>query len=89
MALPVPFPEANKMLIGSREDREIGNVQDLPIHIYRDLDGKHHVVSCWQLDDEERAEVAATGRVWLHAWGSTHPPIGVQGVNPFKAANDG
>jgi hypothetical protein len=80
MARPVTFPEANAVLTGSPEDRAAGTVLDLPIHRCRDLDGAHHVVSCWELDNEEWAEVARTGRIWLTSWGQTHPPIAVAGA---------
>lgn len=83
MAEPVHFPEANAVLVGSPEDKAAGTVLDLPIHRHRDLDNNPHVISCWSLTDEERAEVARTGRVWLRSWGVTHPPICVQGMTPF------
>lgn len=83
MAEPIHFSEANAVLVGSPEDRAAGTVLDLPIHRLRDLDGAHHVISCWQLSPKEAAEVAATGRIWLRSWGVTHPPISVAGETPF------
>lgn len=80
----VPFPEANAVLVGSPEDKAAGTVFDLPVHRYRDLDQNPHVISCWQLSPDELAEVMRTGVVWLHAWGTTHPPICVTGKKPFK-----
>lgn len=85
MAEPTTFPEANAVLVGSPEDRAAGTVLDLPIHRYKDLDGAHHVISCWALSAEELAEIARTGRVWLYSWGVTHPPISVHGQTPFQA----
>lgn len=33
------------------------------------LDGKEgEVISCWELTEEEKAEVARTGRLWLSVW---------------------
>jgi len=84
MADPVAFPEANAVLVGTPEDKAAGTVLDLPIHRHRDLDNNPHVISCWQLTNEEWAEVARTGRVWLRSWGATHPPICVQGTTPFE-----
>lgn len=84
MAEPVPFGEANVILHGTPEDQAAGTVKDLPIHRYRDLDGCWHVISCWRLSAEELAEVMETGVVWLHAWGTTHPPIAVGGTDPFR-----
>jgi hypothetical protein len=43
------------------------------------------VISKWQLDPAERAEVDRTGQVWLHSWGVTHPPISVGGLSPFAS----
>lgn len=83
MATPCSFPEQNAVLVGTPEDRAAGTVLDLPIHRYRDLDNAPHVISCWELTDAEREEVARTGRVWLHSWGDTHPPIAVGGQAPF------
>lgn len=81
---PVSFPEANAVLFGTPEDRASGKVIDLPIHRYEDAEGKPHVISKWKLSADELAEVMRTGHVWLHAWGTTHPPIAVSGANPFK-----
>lgn len=85
MASPCAFPESNAVLVGTPEDRAAGTVGDLPIHRYRDLDGAPHVISCWELTVEEWAEVSRTGRIWLHSWGVTHPPISVGGQTPFAA----
>lgn len=80
---PIDFPEANGLLVGSPEDRAAGTVVDLPVHHYNDLDGNPHVISKWQLSPDELAEVMRTGVVWLHAWGTTHPPIAMSGTSPF------
>jgi len=33
-------------------------------------------VSCWELDDEERLELLATGRIFLSVWsGTSQPPV--------------
>ena len=84
MAIAVDFPESNMSLIGSPEDRAAGTVVDLHVHRYRDLDGQTNVVSKWRLTPEELDEVRRTGAIWLHCWGSTHPPISVRGCDPFK-----
>lgn len=83
MANPFTFPESNAVLTGTPEDRAAGTVLDFPIHRYRDLDNNPHVISCWELTVEEWAEVSRTGKVWLHSWGVTHPPIAVVGQTPF------
>lgn len=83
--LPVSFPEANGVLKGWPADETRPEVVDLPIHRHQG-----GVISCWQLSDEERRQVAETGVVWLHAMALTHPPVAVSGAYPFlmKAAGD-
>lgn len=82
--MPVPFPQANATLVGTPDDRAAGTVLDLPVYRYVDNDGKPYVISKWKLSTDELAEIMRTGEVWLHAWGTTHPPIAVSGANPFK-----
>lgn len=89
MARGVDFPEANVTLVGSPEDRSAGTVYDLRIHRYRDLDGNPHVISRWRLSPEELLEVRKTGVIWLHSWGETHPPISVDGLDPFRKEKNG
>jgi hypothetical protein len=84
MAKPVDFPQSNLTLVGSPEDKAAGIVVDLPVHRYQDLDGNWHVISKWKLTPDEEAEVMLTGCVWLHSWGHTHPPIAVDGTDPWK-----
>ena len=35
-------------------------------------------VSAWELDDQERAAIAAGGRVELRVWGGGHPPVALR-----------
>lgn len=88
MARPVAFPQANGVLVGSPEDRAAGTVLDLPVHRHKDLDGVPQVMSCWELEPAEVAEIARTGRVWFNAWGVTHPPIWISGVSPFRGEGE-
>ena len=85
MASPVAFPEANLVLRPpTAADRAAGTVVDLPVHRYRDLDGKHHVLSKWKFTPEELEEINRTGGVvWFDCWGDTHPPVCISGSNPF------
>jgi hypothetical protein len=43
------------------------------------------IISCWQLSDEEKAEIARTGVVWLHVMGHKHPPVFVSGTCIIEA----
>lgn len=73
MATPIAFPKANFVWTGPTS--EIG---DLPVF----RDGQVSI-SCWELTEEELAEVAATGRVWLNVQGE-HPPSSISGDYPFS-----
>ena len=33
--------------------------------------------------------IASGGVFWFHAWGETHPPVGIEGANPFVRAGQG
>lgn len=84
MAVGVPFPEANTLLgAPTPEDAAAGTVYGLHVHRYRDLDGKPHCLSKWQLTAEELEEVKRTGVVWFGCWGDTHPPMWISGTDPF------
>ena len=76
MAVPAEFKEQNFTWKGPTED-----IEDLPSFIDAD---SQITISCWQLSEEELAEVASTGVVWLHIWGH-QPPVSVGGLHPFAA----
>lgn len=88
MATGIPFPEANLILRApTPEDAAAGTVYDLHVHRYRDLDGNPNCISKWQFAPDELQDVVANGGVfWFHAWGATHPPVGIEGANPFVRA---
>ena len=79
MAEPIHFPESNTTWHGPTGMPDVG---DLPS--YREKD---ETISCWQLTDDEKAEVLKTGVVWLHIWG-IHPPVSIQGLGPFIYKED-
>lgn len=37
------------------------------------------IISCWELTEEEKAEVALTGQVWVSLLANEHPPAVVTG----------
>lgn len=88
MAKGIPFPESNLVLRApTPEDAAAGTVYDLHVHRYRDLDGRPNVISKWQFDPAELADVVACGGAfWFNCWGETHPPIWITGHNPFVRA---
>ena len=67
---PVRFPEVNRIL-GKPETMTDDECQSLPVH----TDGKI-CVSCWELTDEELADLVKTRRLWLLVYsGHTQPPV--------------
>lgn len=79
MARIVEFPECNFVWKGWPAGD--GRTEVLDMACYRDPE---QTVSCWELTDEEREEVARTGKVWLHVLTQRHPPVLVTGLKPFK-----
>lgn len=85
MAVGVHFAEANLVLgAPTPEDAAADTVYALHVHRYQDLDGQPHVLSKWELSEEEKAEVLRTGCVWFGCWGQTHPPMWISGKDPFE-----
>jgi len=42
------------------------------------------VISCWQLTEEEREQIATTGKLWMSVYGETVPPIALMTTEPFE-----
>lgn len=67
---PVHFPQVNRVL-GKPAGMSDEECQPLPVF----TDGQR-CVSCYQLTDEDVADLVKTRRLWLHVWsGSTQPPV--------------
>lgn len=49
----------------------------------------HAHVSCWKLTEEERAEVARTGNVFLKIIGLSLPPLSIHGIEPIYEIEEG
>jgi len=82
---PISFPQVTKVFTAP-EGVSPEDCGSLPVH-----DTGQALVSCWQLTEEERAEVARTGVVWLWVFGRGTPPVAVEGRSPFDpppAASD-
>lgn len=69
MGQPVMFEQANVRL-GPPEGMTEDEVGYLPAM----FTGKHYV-SCWSLTEEELAEIASTGCIWLSVMGKNMPPV--------------
>lgn len=48
---------------------------DLWVEWTEDGNGRRAMVSVWDLNDDERARIAAGGTIELMLWGSGHPPV--------------
>jgi hypothetical protein len=79
VAKPVKFDQATKVLVAPKDmtDEECGR---LYVHA---ADGI--VTSCWELTQDELAEIALNGgRLFVHVWsGESQPPIAIGTANPF------
>lgn len=78
MAEAIPFEGANCILRAPPGEEETCN----DLHIFHN---RRMVVSCWQLDAAELAEVARTGRVYLSVAGPTHPPLYIATETEMRA----
>lgn len=80
MAKPIQFKEQTAVY---KAPPDMGSdCEDL--HVFRGSDGKYnHIISCWELDEQELAEVAKTGKVWVSILGMTQPPIAIMGSKPI------
>lgn len=92
MAQHVDFPERNDF-IGKPKNLTENQCDALPIariltHIpgptYQDpaVETTAHV-SCWELSEEEREEVAKTGKVYLKVLGNSTYPVSLHGKLPI------
>ena len=72
MAEPVAFEQQNAVLQAPRDSEGYCRQLGLPVH--RKVTDIPEVISCWQLSDAERAEVARTGKVFVSMVGMTVPP---------------
>lgn len=54
----VEFPEQNIVFAKDQPDY-------LPLPAYKHDDKEGTTITCWELTEEEKAEIAKTGKVWL------------------------
>lgn len=73
MAQPRDFNGRNHVLAPPEGMEEF--VKPLPVFA-----APNQLISCWMLSDEEKAEVARTGNIWISVLGGKHPPISVSGA---------
>jgi hypothetical protein len=88
---PDKFEQAYEKALGAGDNPNTG---DLPYRIGADpqTPGPVFCVSCWELSDEELANVMKTKRVFVAVMASpehrSQPPIVVHGFNPFLDYGD-
>lgn len=75
---PIDFPECNGLLVCPDDMPECG-----PLHICR-CNGE--IISLWAVPWRARLALLLTGRIWLHVWGITQPPVAVVVGSPFEEA---
>lgn len=73
--IPVDFPEANLRLVGPPG---VPNILPLPV-----CATGQHVVSCWEMTDEEIADLVKTRRLYLVVCGQPQPPVSLHSRPPF------
>ena len=78
---PTDFPQSNTNYV--RPD-DMEDCVDLPACRVPSPTGGV-IVSCWQPDDEERAQIAAGAPVWLWVHSSVQPPVSLSPRSPFGA----
>ena len=75
---PVEFPGMN-LVLGPPEDITDEECDELPVA----TDGEQ-CVSCWEMTEEEKAQVLITGRIWLGVYsGRTQPPVVLSTAPPM------
>lgn len=76
---PIEFEQANDTL-GAPKSHE-GAVVDLPIYRHPE---KPWLIACFEMSEDEKAEIIKTGRVYVHIMGSTTYPIALDGLSPWR-----
>lgn len=73
------FEEANLKLMPP--DGQEDDVYAL--HVWRHPEGGY-LISKWEMTWRERLACLFRGHVWLHVWGSSHPPLTLETNYPFE-----
>ena len=91
MAQFIDFPESNLTFGGWEEDGDRPEVGNLRVFKSEETFGKPIAssTSCWKLTEEELAEVAQTGLIWLTVLGDGHPAVFVMGTRPDFQGGEG
>ena len=77
---PVPFADQNFIFRkpDNMTDKECG---DLPCFVDKI---NSQVVSCWELSEEEKKQIAETGKIWVGIKAFPVPPMFLCTINPIN-----
>jgi len=66
---PIKFKESNVTLSKPDDmtDKECG-----PLPVFRKI---NEITSCWKMSLKERISAVLFGKIWIHVYSRTHPPI--------------
>ncbi len=80
---PVSFPQVNALL-----NAPVGqpDVAQLPVARTCHDDGTPAIISCFELSDDELADLVKTKRLWVGIMGHSMPPIALLTKSPFVEA---
>lgn len=97
MSQPIDFPERNDF-IGKPHDMTDEQCSSIPVcrmmtYIPGETPESEPVqvaahVSCWELTEEELAEVTKTGKIYVKILGHTLFPMSIHGVKPINPGPD-
>lgn len=80
--MPSSFHESNTYL-GPPPGVSLEDCEALSVWKGEYPDGTPVVISCWRPTVGELEELQKTGRIWLHVWGHTMPPVHLGTDHPF------
>lgn len=75
---PINFPQANRTYT---KPPGMTDEECAPLRVY---DTGSALISCWQAQRSERAELERSGRVWLWVIGRQQPPVALHARSPFE-----
>lgn len=81
---PVDFPESNCTYHGDPEQ----DIDDVESFVGTDINNNKCIVCCWEVTPQEIAEIARTGKLWLHFYSDGMPVHALAAYNPFSQPTD-
>ena len=75
---PTEFKEQNKTFKGT-----IPNSSDI-----NTFQNAEQIISCWEMEMDEKLALILNGKVWLGVYGQNHPHVWLSAQNPFVLDGD-